>query len=221
MHYVKKSNYLRNREFIFLALAFGLIALAIIVSLIMRAAQKSTAGLSLGGLIFLILVYGMFLRLSGYFERRGDRYGRGRFGEKEVLRELRLLDDRFTVFQNLRLGNRGDNDFVVIGPTGVFAIEVKRYYRVNSFDFQRFLFQTRKEAVTLGKYLQQTLNRKIWVTPILTLVDLKQFVPFGEQSGVHVVTPNALLRIAAGSGAAPVLDSQTVQKIAQVLIQAR
>jgi hypothetical protein len=40
----------------------------------------------------------------------------------------RSLDDRWTIFRNLQLpGHRDDIDLVLVGPDGVWAIEVKSY----------------------------------------------------------------------------------------------
>ncbi len=54
------------------------------------------------------------------------KYSKGIAGEVRVERVLRELDDSYILINNVRLPNGGGNiDHVVVGPTGVFAIETK------------------------------------------------------------------------------------------------
>ncbi|MCX6070930.1 MAG: nuclease-related domain-containing protein, partial [Chloroflexi bacterium] len=61
------------------------------------------------------------------FDDRIERYRRGQKGEERVAeRVVHALDDGWAVFRNLRLpGRRGDLDLVLVGPPGVWAVEVK------------------------------------------------------------------------------------------------
>lgn len=57
-------------------------------------------------------------------------YRLGRWGEERVVENLRaLLDDRWTLFRNFTWPNRkgGDIDMILVGPSGVWAFEVKTY----------------------------------------------------------------------------------------------
>jgi hypothetical protein len=64
----------------------------------------------------------------------------GAYGEIQILNELKMLDDGYHIFCDLNIhledyityrGNRNlksaQMDFVVIGPTGIFVIEVKNW----------------------------------------------------------------------------------------------
>ena len=64
-----------------------------------------------------------------YYFRRAFRYGGGRQGEDAVVDGLRTaLDHRWTVFRNLQLpGSKADLDLVLVGPGGVWVVEVKAY----------------------------------------------------------------------------------------------
>ncbi|OYT61918.1 MAG: hypothetical protein B6U69_02725 [Thermofilum sp. ex4484_15] len=55
-------------------------------------------------------------------------YSRGLSGEIKVLRELQSLPDDYVVVHSLPIPNLGDLDFVVVGPSGVYAIEVKNWF---------------------------------------------------------------------------------------------
>jgi hypothetical protein len=99
--------------------------------------------------------------------------------EKEVEKILKNLSDEYSVYMNVFLGY-GDIDAVVIGPTGVFAVEAK--YN-NGFiaqdskghisviegidpkkDYRR---QAIGESSQLKKYLDKETGEKTWVFPIL------------------------------------------------------
>ncbi len=51
----------------------------------------------------------------------------GAGGELSVKMKLRGLDDRFRVLGSVVIGHKGDMDFIVVGPTGVWVIEVKSH----------------------------------------------------------------------------------------------
>lgn len=61
------------------------------------------------------------------FDDRIERHRRGQKGEERVVEKLvHALDYEWAVFRNLRLpGRRGDLDLVLVGPPGVWAVEVK------------------------------------------------------------------------------------------------
>jgi hypothetical protein len=56
--------------------------------------------------------------------RTSKIYSSGIEGERRVIQALDTLDERFLVLNNYRIG-RGDVDHIVVGPTGIFAIETK------------------------------------------------------------------------------------------------
>lgn len=64
--------------------------------------------------------------LAGFCVKRAVGYRKGVKGEMEVFKRLRSLPRSYHVFPDVDL-IRGDVDFVVVGPTGVFAIEVKHW----------------------------------------------------------------------------------------------
>ena len=57
-----------------------------------------------------------------------DRAERGRIGEEATERALKSLPTDYTVFQGLRVGpTGGDIDHLVVGPTGVWVLDTKRW----------------------------------------------------------------------------------------------
>ncbi|OGM92838.1 hypothetical protein A2333_00570 [Candidatus Wolfebacteria bacterium RIFOXYB2_FULL_49_7] len=74
-----------------------------------------------------LIVIGILLKLlwSVFRDIRVRTQGAG--GEACVRVALKGLDDRFRVLESVVIGNKGDIDFVVVGPTGVWVIEVKSH----------------------------------------------------------------------------------------------
>lgn len=65
-----------------------------------------------------------------YFLHRYRTFLAGARGETMVLRELKTLDDAYCIFMNYRIvgpRHRDEIDFLVVGETGVFVIEVKNH----------------------------------------------------------------------------------------------
>lgn len=52
---------------------------------------------------------------------------RGLRGEDDIFRLLQQLSDTYSVYRGLQFREHNDTDFVVVGPTGVFTIEVKSH----------------------------------------------------------------------------------------------
>lgn len=82
----------------------------------------------------ILLLAGLLLPLGAVSSvRRIAAFFKGAAGEEIVARELARLPAGFHVFHSLDMGGgllmwrRGDIDHVVVGPTGVFAIETKNW----------------------------------------------------------------------------------------------
>ncbi len=116
-----------------------------------------------------------------------QNFRRGQLGENEVARLLRLgLGGDWTLFRNVKLpGSKVDIDMVLLGPPGVFALEVKAYtgnyryagqhfYRRSMMTWRRMRHNPGKQARAAGgvlhKYIVDTLNEEIWVEPRLVWV---------------------------------------------------
>ncbi len=115
-----------------------------------------------------------------WFDRRIDAYRAGREGESRVVDTLcGLVDGRWTLFRNVDLPGRnsGDLDVVLVGPAGVWVLEVKTFsgsYR-NHGDAWHYRtkhgwrlvkndpgHQARKNAKRLKEYLK-AVDPSLWV----------------------------------------------------------
>jgi len=128
-------------------------------------------------------------------------YLSGIIGEKKVAEELAVLPDDYHVFFNIKIRNKGDIDAVVVGPTGVFAIEVKRFSNGTLYikDHQLCLKTSRrdeplsKDPVGQIKKTATFLNANLlhtWVDAVLVLVDCKSRIH--EHRGVRILRAKEL-----------------------------
>src|SRR5207248_8065934 len=69
-----------------------------------------------------------FLIAEYKYFREADRWADGYVGEVAVARALKPLEQEgYQVLGPRRIGQRADIDQVVVGPTGLFAIEIKAW----------------------------------------------------------------------------------------------
>lgn len=111
-------------------------------------------------------------------------YSSGIIGEKKVAAELTRLSDKYHMFFNVYVKGEGDIDAVIVGPTGVLAIEVKRitggtlfikddkWYVKNSRGIRPLatdpVSQVKRAATFLHKFILDT-----WVDAVVALVDCR------------------------------------------------
>ena len=74
----------------------------------------------------------------------------GRIGEEKVVERLRAaLDNRWTIFRNLHLpGHADDIDIVLVGPGGVWAIEVKSSRSTVKIEGKKWELQVKGRWIT-------------------------------------------------------------------------
>lgn len=125
---------------------------------------------------------------------------RGLLGEKIVKQKLESLPETYCVFQGFRPNSRNDIDFIVVGPNGLFAVEVKSQTGKLTFEKgsygNKLLWQARKEALELYRFFLEGWKLKAYVTGILVfarsgakLPDLSQ-----SQESVYIVKADDLVQ---------------------------
>lgn len=132
------------------------------------------------------LLYWLSNRLAE-LRHEGRNFRSGQLGETRVAQQLRHgLGGEWTLFRNVRFpGNKVDIDMVLLGPPGVFSLEVKAYagpyqyhdqhfYRRTAVGWRRLQHnpgkQARAGAGMLHAYITTTLNQNVWVEPRLVWV---------------------------------------------------
>ncbi len=131
---------------------------------------------------------------------RSDKFVDGRKGESAIWFELKRLSDEYSVFQDIHFNKQKFNvDFVVVGPTGIFTIEVKSHRNGevnfngqeltwNGVPFQEkdVLKQAKGEAFALSNYLKERASKGIFVQPVIVFASYVK-IHFGKHSVQDVI----------------------------------
>lgn len=166
---------------------------------------------------FLIfLIYGVLIWIFWkVFQRYIFRIDKGISGEYAVRSVLdKLPKENFTWLPDVVIGKQGNIDFVIIGTTGVWTIEVKNHkagkitlnedgklcrngYPINSESEKNVLSQAYREADSLQKYIRDTLEIFTPVHPVIVFANKKTVLHFGykRQKEVYVIGITYLLNL--------------------------
>ena len=134
-------------------------------------------------LIVMLIIYAPIFWLILYQYKKEDNeannFFQGLRGEDAVANDLKKLPEAYSVFSDVLISGKISNiDFVLVGPTGIYAIEVKSHRGAigfNGSDLIRngeplekdFLRQAKSEALSLHDYLKDELNIDIYVKPVI------------------------------------------------------
>jgi hypothetical protein len=162
------------------------------------------------------------------FKRRTNNFISGDLGERDIGNELKNLISDFICISDFETG-RGNIDKIVIGPTGVWTLEVKSHKASLNFDgnillnsgrpFERnFLSQAYAEAKTLGDLINAKTGLNINVQAVLVFSNKYAKVRLGlkQCKGVYVVQKAWLNKLLTETHVQR-LDNLTVLKIKECL----
>lgn len=150
-----------------------------------------------------------------YFVYRKVRFGlkiylQGMRGERAVAKILeRELPDEYSIYRGIVADyRRGDIDLTVLGPTGLFTVEVKSHAGYVAFSgseltrngkpFEKnFLRQAKSEALTLRDFVARILHREIFVKAVLAFSSEHASVYVGSSpiEGVYVTRAQDLANL--------------------------
>ena len=134
-------------------------------------------------LMAIVIVYCPLFWVVYYFYKKEDTeandFIQGLRGEDVVANSLKKLPEVYSVFADAIIEGKSSNiDFVLVGPTGVYAIEVKSHrgqIGFNGLELTRygellekdFLKQVKSEALSLHNYLKDELKVDIYIKPVI------------------------------------------------------
>ena len=214
-----RSRYLTLMSLKWVLIALLMLIIVIDITFLSPLINQATNGNMLAQWIALgvgIIIPIAFIGLAKHFERRSDNFFLGDDGELEVERILKQLPDEYLIIADLLKPSGGNIDFVVVGPTGIFALEVKKWSRSNriSFDGTDLTFngkhwknnplkQARGNAIELGLYLRKKLNEHHIFVNSLVVFASRQNVHFGLKEvgkGAYVICKEFLLELLTAKG---------------------
>lgn len=152
------------------------------------------------------------LALVLLFSKTGTAIGNirsGRISEIVVEDKLRELPAGYKILSNIIIGKQGNIDVVVVGPTGVWVVEVKSHKGAIGFNGEEltqngrlfkekdFLKQAWAQKKNVEELLKNNLNLNIYVQPVILFENPDAFVRFGltKQNGVYVIGYDWLLKL--------------------------
>lgn len=150
----------------------------------------------------------VLVTLFGEFTRNINNRVRGEDAEEEVIEKLEDLPNDFVILPNLVMGNSGNIDDVVVGPTGIWTIEAKSHSGYITFDgvelrrdgesFETdFLKQAWAESYRVRDILEQDLKCRFTVQPVIVFSDPDATLRFGFRkiNGIYVIGYNWLNKL--------------------------
>lgn len=225
------------------ALLFHLVACVLVPLLVMVSGlwiiEQLSAGTKVWALVGLLVLLAGVLYLSAWWlirilNKRRDHY-LGYFGERVVGETLAELQSKgFRVFHGVPASEANppfDIDHVVIGSSGIFAIETKTRRKRKGrpgfeehkiiFDGQQLVYpwgedfhglnQARDHALWLETWVVQVLGRRVPVLPILVFPGW--WVEEHAVSNVRVANPKQIAAIVLRNG--PILTEEQLDLLAR------
>jgi hypothetical protein len=208
----KPSAFLREKSLHHLYKSTLMICGAFAMILILIQAQSFYPN-KIFGFVFTYTCMVVLLILAYKFYKEddiiSDNYYRGRKGEHIIFKELTKLSDKFSIFCDVKIRHPYNIDFVVLGPTGIFAIEVKSHagkinyangkITINNIIPREkdFIKQAKGEAGSVADYLKEKTNTDYWIDPVLAFSNPKALMYFGLKptDNVFVVQKDFLLKL--------------------------
>jgi len=227
-------KYLKNKKLFKYFCLFFIVDIIIFYSLLIKFYFNTYYKYPLGASIILIFFTGVF-----YFEmKKAEKelideerhnyftWGRGAGGELIVKRSLMTLNSDYKIFSDFQPG-KWNIDHICIGPTGIFAIEVKAHKGTISYVNDKlkrnnqeldgnYLGQTKQGSVFLNQLIKEKTNKEYFVVPVLIF-------PNAKIDGINHKIENVWI---GGRGfekwiiqnCKNVLNSEEIEKIYNVLI---
>ena len=159
-----------------------LLVLGILLHLLGKLPPLYAWGIFLAAIGILLLLDRLGTPFLRRLQEKEEDFLAGKEGEDRLTRLLgEHLDSRWTLFRNVVLPDRGDDiDAVLVGPQGLYALEVKAYrgyyrYVEDRWECRRRgrwepfgknpVAQAQGNAARLGEYLKDIVGDKVWVEP--------------------------------------------------------
>jgi Nuclease-related domain len=189
-----------------LVIALGIFEGAIVSTFFFKDNQVPVSVLAAaicGGLIICRLCQAQTRRIDRY-ERGRMKWRQGTIGEHSVAATLARLPDDYFIFNDVK-ARFGNLDHVVVGPTGLFAIETKNWRGVVTPDENGELVsigvsQSKPQGrrflgacmSTLEQIRTLTDRDDIFIRAVMVFPKARVEVPYGSTGRVHCLTDGQL-----------------------------
>ena len=120
----------------------------------------------------LLIIVVVFWKIMKYYIGKGKAFFHGSMGEYKVLQEFKNLPNEYHLFVGVRVHERMESDLVIVGPSGVFLVEIKNYVgniEGTASDSHWILRKGRKHAKKLDNPLRQQKRNRFIVSQYLRM----------------------------------------------------
>ncbi len=203
----KGSAYLHKRR---TAFGYGiLLSFLIVEGLIFSVRLLRPLPTSLFFIALLVIIFLVVYAIDTYrsVEKKFFNFDDGLFGENRVIKTLHDLPDEYFIFRNCQTQPNNDVDITVVGPTGIYAIEVKSHVGKIGFDGKHLtqnghgfaekdpISQILSATMSLHQYLLEKTGKNIFINPVVVFSSKHVSLRFGlhKQRGVNVIQRQWLL----------------------------
>jgi hypothetical protein len=223
-------QYLKKKALIFECFEIALIWWLVLLSFFLGNITDSLAW-KIADVILLSVATGFAIILMETFAKERAGYKKGDMGERRVWEVLRKLYPEFAFFKHILSEARDiDVDFLVIGPNGLFAIEVKEVtgkitYSPSSQKIningsrQNYLAQVRHEAA----YVQEKIGSRFdiaFVRPVLVFTAPgSRVLAKGQMGLVEVMHIEDLEEFMRSARPYPEISLEKQNKIIRMVLQ--
>lgn len=217
---MRPSSNLRMVLFIFLII---LLVLYILILVILNRSSFSVLPwyINFGIIVSLALIVGLAIKEIMPWKKSAE-------GEEEVYKELIRLPSEYLFLADFHKNRKGNVDFVVIGPTGIYAVESKNTKKgkitlendniyINGSLFKDIdpLKQSYDEAMQIHEHLKESLSLSLPVTPVLVFANPGVETTFCKEKkhGVYVMGIDCLNKTLQEGPRDPALTPELCKKI--------
>lgn len=211
-----KNNYLLKQ----ILLGFvGLVVLNILIFSSRLLAKKSLL-MEFSVIAFILIIFGLLWK-------RTRNFLSGFVGESDIDQEFKKIGNNFQYFPDGLDTGRGNIDKIVVGPTGVWILEVKSHFGEVSFNGQMllnkgnpfekdFLKQAYAEAKTLQDLIKSDLGIEVPVQPAVVFSRSRVRLGLEKYKGVYVIQKAWLAKLLTETNTTS-LDTTTIERISSIL----
>jgi hypothetical protein len=186
IHHGRQSEHLKRQSNFYKYEAFNAAAgIYMLAVLTLKVFFEHTINLALiiGALIFVGPIIGFAYLAYRYFKKKQVNYDVGLKGEGSIYYSLLKLTNDYYVFQDVKINRKSNIDFVVLAPTGIFAIEVKANSgRIECNNGKLYVNEKKLRKNIIGQaqggamQVKEVLNNVEFVDPVLVFTSINAII---------------------------------------------
>src|SRR3989344_640457 len=214
----EQKNFRKEGFFVVAVLIIAVIDFLIAYMVFKRSLSNIAAFSTFVSLLIVTLI---FMKKANLYEKFSGYFYYGMKGEGAIFYELLKLSNSYVVFQDISM-ETANIDFAVIGPTGIFTIEVKSHAGVISFYkygwLKKHLWQAKGQALFLHNFFLEKIKKDYFINPMLVFSSFRARLKFGLKPQDNVIIVQKKFLIKAIMAPSEVLSEREIKELEDLLI---